>query len=109
MGVSGSDLAKCIVSLRSQAAWYTISVRFGLPTLGVSGRFKINHSGSALSALKKIGSAYSSGFYTKKAPRFGMGWRLGEFWWRRRRDVASQFLRRMPLFEEGRVRAFRQS
>lgn len=110
-GATEVDLpeSKCMVSLGSQAAWYTFSVRFGLPTLGVSGRFKINHSEPAFAALKKLGSAYSSGFYTKKAPRFGMGWRLGEFWWRRRKDVVSQFLRRTPLFEEGRVQAFRQS
>ncbi|MGY4496164.1 hypothetical protein ACVWYH_000091 [Bradyrhizobium sp. GM24.11] len=99
---------KCVVSLASQAAWYTFATRFGLPTLGVSGRFKINHSETALKALKKLGAAYSSGFYTKKAPRFGMGWRLCEFWWRRRRDVVPQFLARMPLFEEGRVQAFRE-
>lgn len=102
--------AKCVVSLSSQAAWYTFNVRFGLPTLGVSGRYKINHSEAAFAALKKLGSAYSAGFYTKKAPRFGVGWRLWEFWWRRRRDVASQFLGRMPLpLLEGRVQAFRQS
>jgi hypothetical protein len=99
--------AKCIVSLGSQAAWYTFAMRFGLPTLGVSGRFKTNHSEPTFAALKKLGAAYSSGFYTKKAPRFGVGWRLSEFWWRRRRDVVSQFLRRMPLFEEGRVQVFR--
>jgi hypothetical protein len=100
--------AKCIVSLASQAAWYTFAMRFGLPTLGVSGRFKINHSEGAFAALKKFGAAYSSGFYARKAPRFGMGWRLFEFWWRRRNDVVPQFLQRMPTFEDGRVQAFRQ-
>jgi UDP-MurNAc hydroxylase len=73
--------AACIVSLASQASWYTFAMRFGLPPLGVSGRFKINHSEPAFAALKKLGAAYSSGFYTKKAPRFGVGWRLCEFWW----------------------------
>jgi Beta-lactamase superfamily domain len=87
--------AECVVSLGSQAAWYTFAMRFGLPTLGVSGRFKMNHSEPAFAALKKLGAAYSSGFYTKKAPRFGVRWRLCEFWWRRRRDVVSQFLRRV--------------
>jgi UDP-MurNAc hydroxylase len=96
--------AECVVSLGSQAAWYSFATRFGLPTLGVSGRFKINHSEPAFAALKKLGSAYSSGFYTKKAPRFGVGWRLCEFWWRRRRDVVSQFLQRMPMFERDRFR-----
>jgi hypothetical protein len=90
----GLPEAKCVVSLASQAAWYSFAMRFGLPTLGVSGRFKINHAESAFAALKKLGAAYSSGFYTKKGPRFGVGWRLCEFWWRRRRDVVSQFLRR---------------
>jgi hypothetical protein len=76
----------------------------------VSGRYKINHSEAAFAALKKLGSAYSAGYYTKKAPRFGLGWRLWQFWWRRRRDVASQFLGRVPLpMLEGRAQAFRQS
>jgi hypothetical protein len=89
--------ADCIVSLSSQAAWYTFAMPFGLPTLGVSGRSKINHSEPAFAALKKLGAAYSSGFYTEKAPRFGIGWRLCEFWWRRRRDVVSQFLQRVVV------------
>jgi len=87
--------SSCVVSLSSQAAWYTFATRFGLPTLGVSGRFKINREEHAFAALKKLGAAYSSGFYTKKAPRFGIGWRLCEFWWRRRRDMVSQFLGRL--------------
>jgi hypothetical protein len=85
----------CVVSLTSQAAWYTFAMRFGLPTLGVSARFTINHSEPAFARLKKLGSAYSSGFYTKKPPRFGVKPRLFEFWWRRRRDVYSQFIRRL--------------
>jgi hypothetical protein len=89
--------AECVVSLASQAAWYTFAMRFGLPALGVSGRFKINHWEPAFAALKKLGAAYSSGFYTKKAPRFGVGWRLCEFWWRRRLDVVPQFLRRINV------------
>jgi UDP-MurNAc hydroxylase len=100
---------QCVVSLASQAAWYTFAMRFGLPTLGVSGRFKINHSELAFAALKKLGAGYSSGFYTKRAPRFRAGWRLCEFCWRRRQDVVSQFLRRIPMFEEGRVQSFQQS
>jgi hypothetical protein len=43
----------CVVSLASQAAWYTFAMRFGLPTLGVSGRFKINRSEPAFASLKK--------------------------------------------------------
>jgi UDP-MurNAc hydroxylase len=107
-GATAANLpeAECVVSLSSQAAWYTFAVRFGLPTLGVSGRYRINHSEHLFAALKKLGSAYSSGFYTKKAPRFGVGPRLFEFWWRRRRDVLTQFVRRLPLFEEGRAQAF---
>ncbi len=85
----------CVVSLSSQAAWYTFAMRFGLPTLGVSGRYTINHSERAFARLKKLGSAYSSGFYTKKPPRFGVTPRLFEFWWRRRRDVFPQFVRRL--------------
>ena len=86
---------ECVVSLSSQAAWYTFAMRFGLPTLGVSGRFTINHSERAFARLKKLGAAYSAGFYTKKLPRFGLKPRLFEFWWRRRRDVFPQFVRRM--------------
>jgi UDP-MurNAc hydroxylase len=85
----------CVVSLSSQAAWYTFAMRFGLPTLGVSGRYAINHSEQAFARLKKLGSAYSSGFYTRKPPRFGLKPRLFEFWWRRRRDIFSQFARRL--------------
>src|SRR6476620_10531667 len=84
----------CVVSLSSQAAWYTFAMRFGLPTLGVSGRFTINHSEQAFARLKKLGSAYSSGFYTKKPPRFGIKPRLFEFWWRRRHDIYPQFVQR---------------
>ena len=47
----------CVVSLSSQAAWYTFAMRFGLPTLGVSGRFTINHSERTFARLKKLGSA----------------------------------------------------
>lgn len=85
----------CVVSLSSQAAWYTFAMRFGLPTLGVSGRYTINHSEKAFARLKKLGSAYSSGFYTRKPPRFGLKPRLFEFWWRRRLDVFPQFVRRL--------------
>ena len=46
--------AECVVSLASQVSWYTFAMRFGLPTLGVSGRFKINHSEPALAALKNL-------------------------------------------------------
>jgi len=98
---------QCVVSLGSQAAHFTFATRFGLPTLGVSGRYKINHSEPAFASLKKLGAAYSAGCYTKKAPRFGVGWRLWEFWWRRRRDVTSQFLGRLPAIGEGRLQAFK--
>jgi hypothetical protein len=63
---------------------------YGEWMLDVSGRFKINHSRPAFDAKKN-----GVGFYTKRAPRFGFGWRLCEFWWKRRRDVVSQFLRRI--------------
>jgi hypothetical protein len=46
--------AECVVSLASQAAWYTFAMRFGLPTLGVSGRFKINHTEPTFAALKNL-------------------------------------------------------
>jgi UDP-MurNAc hydroxylase len=101
--------ANCTVSLGSQAAWHAFAMRFGLPTLGVSGRFRINHSEANFARLKKLCSAYSSGLYTRKAPRFGIGWRLFEFWWRRRRDIVPQYIKRLPFFEEGRAQSFDQS
>jgi UDP-MurNAc hydroxylase len=85
----------CTVSLSSQAAWYSFAMRFGLSTLGVSGRYKINHSESSFAKLKKLGSAYSSGFYSKRAPRFGLKVRLFQFWWRRRYDIFPQFVQRL--------------
>jgi hypothetical protein len=85
----------CVVSLSSQAAWFTFAMRFGLPTLGVSGRYRINHSEQAFARLKKLGSGYSSGYYTKRLPRFGLKPRLFEFWWRRRFDVVPQFVQRL--------------
>lgn len=99
----------CTVSLGSQAAWHAFAMRFGLPTLGVSGRFRINHSEQDFKRLKKLCSAYSSGLYTRKAPRFGIGWRMFEFWWRRRLDIIPQYVRRLPFFEEGRAQSFAQS
>ena len=69
-------------------------MRFGLPTLGVSGRFKINHSEPAFATLTKLGAAYSSGLYTEVEQFFVLD-RLCDFWWRRRRDVVSQFLGRI--------------
>jgi UDP-MurNAc hydroxylase len=86
----------CVVSLSSQAAWFTFAMRFGLPTLGSSGRYTINHSEWTFLRLKKLGAAYSSGFYTKKPPRFGIKPRLFAFWWKRRHDIFHQFVRRLP-------------
>ncbi len=96
-GAEAIDLPEkeCVVSLSSQAAFYTFTTRFGLPTLGVSGRFRINHTEKAFARLKKVGSAYSSGFYTKRPPRFGFKPRLFSFWWRRRADVIPQFVKRI--------------
>lgn len=86
---------RCVVALSSQAAYFTFQMRFGLPTLGVSGRYAINHSEKAFLRLKKLGSAYSSGFYSKKLPNFGLNARLMEFVWRRRADLVGQFARRL--------------
>jgi UDP-MurNAc hydroxylase len=86
---------ECHVCLSSQAAHYTFKMRFGLPTLGVSGRYRLNAPETPFRKLKKLGSAYSSGFYTKRLPKFGLKPRLLEFAWRRRRDFASQFFSRI--------------
>lgn len=104
-----ANQADCTVSLGSQAAWHAFAMRFGLPTLGVSGRFRINHSEPDFKRLKKLCSAYSAGLYTRKVPRFGLGWRTFEFWWRRRFDIVPQYVKRLPFFEEGRAQSFGQS
>jgi UDP-MurNAc hydroxylase len=90
-----TDDAECHVCLSSQAAFYTFKMRFGLPTLGVSGRYRLNAPEAPFRKLKKLGSAYSSGFYTRRLPQFGLKPRLLEFVWRRRRDFASQFISRI--------------
>lgn len=98
-GAQSSDLSEeeCVVSISSQAIMFTFSERFGLPTLGVSGRFSINHSENKFRKLKKLGSAYSAGFHTKGFFLFLFRRRTLEFLWRRRADFLSQFVRRIPL------------
>ena len=87
---------ECMVSLASQALLFTFSKRFGLPTLGVSGRYKINHSEDAFRRLKKLGSAYAAGFHSKGILKFFFSRRRLSFLWHRRRDLFSQFVQRTP-------------
>jgi hypothetical protein len=85
------------VSISSQAMWYTFAFRWGLPTLGVSARYRLHGDETAFRRLKKVGSAYSAGL---TIPRRGEGqdaWtaRTAQFAWKRRRDLGSQFLARV--------------
>ena len=60
----------CVVSLSSQAAWYTFAMRFGLPSLGVSGRFTINHSERAFARLEEAWGCVFLWFLHEEAPTF---------------------------------------
>lgn len=83
---------ECMVSLASQALLFAFSRRFGLPTLGVSGRYRINHSEDAFRRLKKLGSAYAAGFHSKGFFKFIFSRRRLGFLWQRRQNLVSQFV-----------------
>jgi hypothetical protein len=98
--------SECVVSVSSQVAWFTFAMRFGLPTLGVSGRYRINRDESCFLRLKKLGAIYSAGFDTKGFPSLLFRGRIMAFLWHRRRDLIPQFIRRFPEPEGG---AFKQA
>lgn len=52
------------VELSSQAAWYTFEHRWGVPTLLISGRFRLPDGETAFRRFKELGSAWSGGFHT---------------------------------------------
>src|SRR6202171_490726 len=86
------------VRLSSQALWYSFAFRWGLPTLGSSARFTLQGPEGAFRRLKKLGSLYSSGLYTRKGTGGDKGvssWALIAYLWQRRGDLYSQFLRRV--------------
>ncbi len=93
--------AACTVRTDSQAAWYTFAHRWGLPTLGVSGRYALEGDQRMFLRLKKLGSAYAAGIWTREPGR-GLLDALehpgrARFLWARRRDLISQFLGRLRL------------
>jgi hypothetical protein len=84
----------CMVCLSSQAMWYTFGFRWGLPTLGVSGRMTVNPPERPFRRLKKLGALYSSRIFTREVSSF-LNRRLLGYLWGRRSDLHSQFLRRV--------------
>jgi UDP-MurNAc hydroxylase len=84
----------CMVYVSSQAMWYTFAFRWGLPTLGVSGRMTLNSPERPFRRLKKLGALYSSKIFTRAESsilnRRFLGY-LGE----RRGDLYSQYLQRV--------------
>jgi UDP-MurNAc hydroxylase len=77
---------QCMVRLSSQAMWHTFHYRWGLPTLGVSGRMSLNSHELPFRRLKKLGALYSSKVYTREASSF-LNRRLLGYLWERRGDL----------------------
>ena len=97
-GVRSVELPRdaCVVSLSSQALWYAFAYRWGLPTLGVSGRFVLNQPGRPFFRLKKLGSLYAEGLYSRRGGADVIpSSRLIAYLWRRRGDIRSQFVQRV--------------
>jgi len=95
-GVREIALARndCIVRLSSQAMWHAFHFRWGLPTLGVSGRMSLNSHELPFRRLKKLGALYSSKVYTREASSF-LNRRLLGYLWERRLDLYSHYLQRV--------------
>jgi hypothetical protein len=95
-GVREIALARsdCMVRLSSQAMWHSFGFRWGLPTLGVSGRMSLNSRERPFRRLKKLGALYSSKIFTREASSF-LNRRLLGYLWERRGDLYSQYLRRV--------------
>jgi L-ascorbate metabolism protein UlaG (beta-lactamase superfamily) len=89
--VDRSDTA-CTIRLGSQAALYTFSHRWAIPTLLISGRFTIEGNESDWSRFKQLGAAYASGFHGKGAIAGLRFARKRGFFFRRIPDVIGQFL-----------------
>ncbi len=88
------ERSDCMVCLSSQAMWNTFAYRWGLPTLGVSGRMTLNPPERPFRRLKKLGALYSSKIFTREASSF-VHRRLLGYLWGRRGDLYTQFLRRV--------------
>jgi UDP-MurNAc hydroxylase len=86
----GAGEAPGRVELSSQAAWYTFHHRWGVPTLLISGRFRLPAGEAAFRRYKVLGSAWSAGFHTCGLPAAltrGRGRDLLTHRWRDLRDL----------------------
>jgi hypothetical protein len=83
-----------MVRLSSQAMWHTFAYRWGLPTLGVSGRMSLNSHERPFRRLKKLGALYSSKLFTRERSSV-LNRRLLGYLWEHRADFCSQYLRRV--------------
>jgi hypothetical protein len=87
---------ECTLSLSSQAMFYAFGYRWGMPTLGVSGRFILNEHALPFFRLKKLCSLYAEGLFTRRAKAEVVpSGRLVRYLWQRRADLVSQFVRRV--------------
>lgn len=87
---------ECMVSVSSQALWYSFAFRWGVPTLGVSGRFVLRQPERPFFRFKKLCSLYSEGLVLTGGSKDRVpGARLAAYLWGRRGDLYSQFLRRV--------------
>ena len=86
---------RCVVHLSSQAAHHTFSQRWGLPTLLISGRFRLTGDEEPFRRLKQLGSAWSSGFHTRGAARALTGDRGRDAVLRRARGLTADVLGRI--------------
>lgn len=83
------------VHLSSQAAWYTFAHRWGMPTLMISGRFRLSGPEGPFRRLKQLGSAYSTGIDTRHLHRTLMSRRMGRVAWTRRRSLVHELAGRL--------------
>ena len=93
-----TDHGACIVHLSSQAAEYTFSQRWGLPTLLISGRFRLTGDEAPFERLKQLGSAWSSGFHSRGAVRTVAGERGRDAVVRRWRGLAADVASRIGKY-----------
>lgn len=84
---------QCHLLLSSSAATAAFGNRWGLPTLLISGRFRVTPPGrQAFQRWKSLGALHASGYRTRELPRRLTQQRGREFVTRRWRDVVPQFL-----------------
>lgn len=89
------EAASPAVRASSQALAHTFRFRFGLATLLISGRFRLDEgAGPAFDRFKQLGAAYGSGFTTRSLWRRLGDQRAREFASRRLVDLYPQFVRK---------------